>query len=72
MQAMKDLFPDGAIQMKKFVMDFEIAIWLSIRKVFGLSVKLRECNFHWCQAVFGKITNLGLRITHLLPEISCV
>ena len=29
--------------------DFEHAIWAAVRSVFGTSVKINGCNFHWNQ-----------------------
>ncbi|KAJ8309740.1 hypothetical protein KUTeg_011605 [Tegillarca granosa] len=42
--------------------DFEAAIWKSLRKTIP-GIVIRGCNFHWTQAVWRHVQNLGLQ-TH--------
>lgn len=53
-----------APRVKHVVLDFEKAEWIGIEEAFtqcGLQLpRLRGCVFHWTQAVFRKITNVGL------------
>ena len=41
--------------------DFEAAMWTAAKEVFGKTMDLRGCLFHWNQAVFRKIQELGLQ-----------
>ena len=46
--------------------DFEYAIWAAVRSVFGTSIKINGCNFHWSQChiravISKKMKNIQLR-----------
>ncbi|KAL5015425.1 hypothetical protein ScPMuIL_009695 [Solemya velum] len=45
------------------VCDFEAAIWGAVKEVFP-SVTIHGCTFHWCQAVYRKISELGLQTAY--------
>ena len=43
------------------MIDFEVAVWTAIREVFP-TIHIFGCSFHWGQAVWRKIQDLGLAI----------
>ena len=43
-----------------FICDCEIAVWQSVRLVFGESVKIYGCAFHWTQCLFRNLKKIGL------------
>lgn len=51
--------------IEKVVSDFEAAIWQAVRQVFSESVEHRGCVFHWTQAVWRQVQNLGLAATYM-------
>lgn len=51
-------------KVEKIVMDFEMALWSVVRKLFPVA-KLQGCAFHWNQAVWRKIQALGLAVPYL-------
>jgi len=58
--AIKELTePYGQLQLEKVSLDFEIATWLAFKTVFP-GIRLEGCAFHFSQAVFRKILELGL------------
>ena len=46
--------------VEEFVTDFEQAIWLAVRQSFNGRVKMSGCYFHWSQAVWRKLVDIGL------------
>ena len=62
-KALHDLVPDAKV--KRIVMDFEKATWASLYGLMSRNefpeVTLRGCFFHFCQAVFRRIQNLGMK-----------
>lgn len=50
---------DGPMKVNSFMMDYELAIWNAVRKVFG-PVRTRGCWFHYCQAIMKKVQELKL------------
>lgn len=51
---------DAFFSLEAVVADFEAAVWQAFRQEFP-GVELRGCSFHWGQAVFRKIQNLGMQ-----------
>lgn len=50
-------------RVKRFVLDFESGLWQALRSVFvSTNVCIRGCNFHWAQAVWRKVQELGLQV----------
>ncbi|MPC63687.1 hypothetical protein E2C01_057789 [Portunus trituberculatus] len=49
------------------VADFERGIWHAMRRVFPQATMM-SCAFQWCQAVWRKACDLGLRTAHLRHE----
>lgn len=48
-----------SIKLREVVSDFEAAIWRTTRHVFG-DIAHRGCNFHWSQAIWRHIQDLGM------------
>ncbi|XP_035690632.1 uncharacterized protein LOC118425699 [Branchiostoma floridae] len=51
---------DREPKVTTFVMDFEQGMWQAVRSVFPGKTR-RGCAFHWTQAVYRKIQELGLQ-----------
>ena len=58
LKAIKNLLPDE-IRLQCVVTDFEIALWQAVETVFP-QVRLQRCLFHWTQAVWRKVKEIGL------------
>ncbi|XP_070568671.1 uncharacterized protein [Ptychodera flava] len=56
-QVVKDLVPD--VTVLTITLDFETAIWRAAESVFP-GVKIHGCSFHWSQALWRKVQELGL------------
>ena len=50
----------GDARVKRLLTDFEQAVWRAVTAVMP-NVELKGCSFHYAQAVFRKITSLGLK-----------
>ena len=61
-QAVRDLAPN--LEVVTVTTDFEIAIWTAARAVFE-DVTMRGCSFHWAQAVWRKLQELGLATSYM-------
>ncbi|XP_076059340.1 uncharacterized protein LOC143035960 [Oratosquilla oratoria] len=57
LKAIKCLTPNNNV--RKFVIDFERAVWKAILSVFQ-GVTIRGCSFHWTQCIWWKIQEIGL------------
>ena len=57
----------GPMQVQSFMMDYELAIWNAVRKVFG-QVRTRGCWFHYCQAIMKKVQELKLINDYYLKQ----
>ena len=57
LRAVKKKLPD--LNVKSVTLDFEKAMWIAFREVFP-DIKIYGCMFHWSQAVYRKIQNIGL------------
>ena len=58
LRAIKNLLPDE-IKLQCVVADFETALWQAVENVFP-HVHLQGCLFHWTQAVWRKVQEIGL------------
>ncbi|XP_021350006.1 uncharacterized protein LOC110448202 [Mizuhopecten yessoensis] len=47
-------------RLERCVVDYEAGLWQAIRHRFS-NVKIQGCAFHWTQAVFRKVQELGLK-----------
>jgi len=47
------------INLESTVGDFEVALWKAVRSVLP-TVDMRGYAFHWCQAVWWHVQELGL------------
>lgn len=55
----KDLLPSMSLQ--EIILDYEMAMWKAADSIFP-AVTVRGCAFHWGQAVWRKVQDLGLHI----------
>ena len=55
-------------KVKEVICDFEAAIWVALRQVFGPDFTIRGCYFHWTQAVERHIQLEGLTTGDTTPE----
>ena len=60
-KAIKKLLPTSNV--KTVTLDFEAAMWHATSKVFP-NVKILGCFFHWSQAVWQKVQELGLQTAY--------
>ncbi|XP_071848832.1 uncharacterized protein [Apostichopus japonicus] len=63
LRAVKGALPTEP-RLRRMVMDFEAAMWRGAKSIFK-NVTILGCNFHWRQAVWRKVQNLGLRTAYL-------
>nr|XP_058962092.1 uncharacterized protein LOC131789042 [Pocillopora verrucosa] len=52
------------LSVRQVTVDFEKAIWSAIREVLP-TVKIQGCVFHWTQAVWRKVQELGLQRAYM-------
>ena len=62
-KALRKVLPD-LINIKKMVMDFETRLWSAMRSLFP-AVELQGCAFHWTQAMWRKVQDLGLAVPNM-------
>ena len=60
-QKVKDLVP--SLQVLHLILDFESSIWRAARIVFP-NARIRGCSFHWSQALWRKVQELGLVVAY--------
>ena len=53
----------GPCFVQQMVMDFELAVWQAARLEFP-DIRLRGCVFHWTQAVWKHVQQLGLQVSY--------
>ena len=51
-------------KVQEFMLDFESVMWHATESVF-LEVTINGCSFHWNQAVWRKVQNLGLQEAYM-------
>ena len=61
LRAINNLLPSCAV--RTITIDFEAAIWSAICSVFP-KVSILGCYFHWTQAVWRKVQELGLQLLY--------
>uniref|UniRef100_A0A1I8J146 FLYWCH-type domain-containing protein n=1 Tax=Macrostomum lignano TaxID=282301 RepID=A0A1I8J146_9PLAT len=68
-QLQLEALPNGFLRsdVQSFVLDFEHSVWKAIRRVFP-NASVRGCNFHWTQAVWRKVQNIGLQQSYQEDE----
>ena len=57
------------IKVEKVVLDFERATWEALREVVP-DVSLQGCVFHWAQAVWRKVQEIGLQAAYINDDAS--
>ena len=62
LKAVQNLLPDH-IELQCVVADFESVLWRAVEKVFP-GVHIQGCVFHWTQAIWRKVQELGLVIAY--------
>ena len=60
-QHIKEIIP--SINLFRLITDFEAAIWNGAREVFP-NIIISGCNFHWGQALWRKVQELGLAVSY--------
>ena len=58
LEAIRNFLPDE-IKLQCIVADFEAALWRAVEQVFQ-DAQIQGCVFHWTQAVWRKVQDLGL------------
>ena len=61
------ILPRGNIGVQSITLDFEAAVWVALKTVLP-SVSLKGCLFHWNQAIWCKIQQLGLVTSYLKKD----
>ena len=56
------LEPDPEVE--EIIMDFEVALWNTIRNLYP-SVHVHGCTFHWSQAMWRKVQQVGLSTAYI-------
>jgi len=59
LKCIKDLLPNP-LRVTEVLSDFEAALWRSCRKILGESIVHKGCVFHWAQALWRQIQEVGL------------
>ena len=65
LRVVKDLLP--TLSLQEIVLDYEMAMWKAVNSVFP-TVPVRGCAFHWGQAVWRKVQDLGLQTSYMERE----
>jgi len=63
LRAILDLLPITVPAVQQVTADFEAAVWQSIRALLP-NVKLSGCLFHFSQAIYRKLQELGLQVAY--------
>ena len=64
----KEQILNNETEVTQCVVDFEKAVWRAMNDVFGATVKIFGCGFHWTQCIFRRIKKLGLTIAYKNKE----
>lgn len=59
----KELIGERALKVEEILIDFEASVWRAIPEILP-NVTIRGCAFHWGQAVWRKIQELGLQSSY--------
>ena len=59
------LEPDPEVE--EMIIDFEVAMWTSIRNLYQ-SVRVHGCTFHWAQAMWRKVQQVGLATAYIVER----
>ena len=56
------------MQVKNVLVDYEKALWTSIKAAFGEDINVRGCWFHFNQCIFRKISDLKMKNAYSQKE----
>ena len=48
--------------LERVFLDFESPLWKATRIVWGETISIKGCSFHWAQRIFRKIKEYNLQV----------